>query len=448
MRKSNLTISFFLFLFFLPNNTNAEKLKVLIDNFSTDTMKKTNLRWIPEIMYDKITSKLSSLDDLIVITHEDRKKVSHEIARMQRLGVDDLDSEEDEKDIFSKQAKPDLILNGKIQLIENQLISTIKITRFHSTQTSVIVQSEKYRNDTLEDYLNKLLLKIITELEKDDGVLPFIKVTEKSKEDLKIKKIYNSTAIEFYFKGKESSTDEFLKAKEYYLKAIELEPEYFEAITALGSIYTFQQNNFNQADIEYNKAKEIMKKNNETNSFAYYELLSLIATNYYSWGDYSESVEMYNKAKVGLETLSLNQSLSMAYIDYGLGICYSAMNQKVKSLDYLDKSKKIFEALKMTNNIGYANLLYAVAYSQLSANDLNNSLENYKKSQSIYIKKNMENHIVTANSFYSVAYIYERIGDKKKAGINYKKSNEIYEKIGYNGREVQIVRDGAKRNGY
>ena len=421
-----------LLLLFIAQGISSEEIKLLIEPFEFEAIQIKQYNWIASDMNDSISKALSGLPKLKLFSSEDRKKILKEVGFMQQIGSSL------EEDPFAQIKKPNLILSGKLILQDNQLKTNIRLTVVRQMNAKVIVVNERFSINTLDGYYNKVLLEIIKHLETlNDSLIENLVLSEETKSEFKIKKLYNPKAIEYYYNGKKAISEDYLKAQEYFQKAIQLEPEYVDAIISLGSIYSLNKKDFSSASVEYEKALAIFNNLGDNESYRYNELLTLIASNYYSQGDFSQSLEKYYEAKVGLETLSLNDSLSMAYIEYGIGICYSGMNKRQKAITHFKNAKNIFDSIKIQNSIGYANILFGMAYVQLGLNELDNALESYKQAYKIYSTTNQNETVIFANILYSIGYILEKKNETKEAAKYFKKAYSIYEKNGYEGKEKQ-----------
>lgn len=415
--------------------------KIIVHPFEYESPQLKQYNWIATDLSDKISSILSGIERLKISSPDDRARVLKEVGFIQKIG-----EYSEGNDYFSQIIKPDLILSGKVQIQNNQNTTVIRITTFRDSSARLVRVSTAFTSNNLESYYNKVLLEILKELERIEiDSSPILYLTEELKNSLKIKKLYNPDALELYYKGKSFSSEDFLRAEQYYIKAISLEPEFLEAIAALGSIYSLNKNNFSRADEEYNKALQIYDKLKEFDTFRYYELLTLMASNFYLQGEFTDSLDYYYKAKVGLETLGLQDSLSMAFLEYGIGICYSGMNQRQKAILHFNNSKNIFNSLKISRSLGYANLLYGLGYVQLGLNEISPALENYKNSYKIYEDLKQDETITAANLLFSIGYINERKGNSGEASKLYRKALQIYEKNGYQGREISSTRSALER---
>lgn len=415
--------------------------KIIVHPFIYESPQLKQYNWIATDLSDKISSILSGIERLKISSPEDRTRVLKEVGFIQKIG-----EYSEGNDYFSEIIKPDLILSGKVQIQNNMNTTTIRITNFKDSSSRLVRVSTGFTSSNLESYYNKVLIEILKELEKIEiDSVPILYLTEELKNSLKIKKLYNPEALELYYKGKSFSSEDFLRAEQYYLKAISLEPDFLEAIIALGSIYSLNKKNFSKADEEFGRALQLFQKLNESDTFRYYELLTLMASNYYLQGEYSDSLEYYYKAKVGLETLGLQDSFSMALLEYGIGICYSGMNQRQKAVVHFNNSKNIFNSLKISRSLGYANLLYGLGYVQLGLNEVSSALDNYKNSYKIYEELKQDESVTAANLLFSLGYIYEKKGNTAEASKQYRKALQIYEKIGYAGKETVSTRSALER---
>jgi tetratricopeptide (TPR) repeat protein len=119
------------------------------------------------------------------------------------------------------------------------------------------------------------------------------------------------------------------EAIESFQKALELNPDYFEAYFNLGNAY-FQNKKFDLAEKSYQKALKLNKKF----PLLYFQLGRL----YTEWNKKEKAVESYKK----LITLQPNNYLAW----YNLGLLYRDLGKKEEAAEYLEK------AIRLNPNLG------------------------------------------------------------------------------------------------
>ncbi|MCK4641185.1 MAG: tetratricopeptide repeat protein [Candidatus Marinimicrobia bacterium] len=181
-------------------------------------------------------------------------------------------------------------------------------------------------------------------------------------------------AIDWYNKGYDADLKkEYDKAKSFYLRAIELNPDFSDAYNNLGLVYD-KQENYSDAIKCYNKAIEInpnysypynnlgnvySDQGNDYDAIKYYmKAIELNPNNSYLYNNlglvydnqenYADAIKCYNKA------IEINPDFSNAY--YNLGVVYG------KQGNYDDEINSYKKAIELNPELSVAYLNLGVVY--------------------------------------------------------------------------------------
>jgi tetratricopeptide (TPR) repeat protein len=170
----------------------------------------------------------------------------------------------------------------------------------------------------------------------------------------------NQKALEFYDKGNQALDKNNLKgAEDNFLKAIELDPSFVDALDHLGITYR-RANDYEKAEKTYLKSIDINSEN-----FIPYANLALI---YLFQNRFEESVKMYSKA------IRLDFQNPEPY--YGIALVYYAMEDYQTSIKYMDEAIEKYKTIK-SKYIYDAYTAQGENYYML--NNITKALEYYKK---------------------------------------------------------------------
>lgn len=142
----------------------------------------------------------------------------------------------------------------------------------------------------------------------------------------------SATALEHFRQGNDlSRSGDFEKAAEEYEKALELEPQYVDAMTNLGVAY-YNLGQLDQAIVQYSKAIEIAPSDADIRS-------NLAAAHVQKHQDTGDPEEL-KKALEQYETATeLNPDLAEAY--FGLGVIYALQGDKAQAIQAFERFQEL-----------------------------------------------------------------------------------------------------------
>lgn len=253
-----------------------------------------------------------------------------------------------------------------------------------------------------EKIYNELLKKSLVEDKSDESEKDFKEDTRKT--DKQVEDTENNrpedelTAWDYLRKGNRAfDENDYDKAKEYYDKAIELNPEFAKAYYNRGIAYG-ELKDYDKAIEDNSKAIEFDPKDVS----AYYNR----GNAYYNLKRYYKAIEDYSKA------IELNPELAKVYINRGN--MYSKLKENYKAIKDFNKAIELDpEDTEAYNNRG-------VAYYELKEYD--KAIENYSKA--IELKPEL------VGAYYNRAIAYEALGETEKAEADRKMAEKLKAKQG------------------
>lgn len=207
-------------------------------------------------------------------------------------------------------------LGDKLSKVQNLEKSKNKDNKKINIEINTNENSTEYKKYYYE--LERYMMDNCTSLQKK--INSNEKQTENSVSD-------NKLALEYYSRGQEASENEdYYKAKDFYEKAVKLDPKFAFAWDNLGIIYR-KMNDYDKAIEMYNKSLQI----DPTGKMP----LQNIAVAYVYKKEYTKAIESYEK-------LALLDPKDPE-VHYGLGNIYSNhLKEYEKALDHLCKAYNIY----------------------------------------------------------------------------------------------------------
>jgi adenylate cyclase len=277
-----MTFTFMLFLFTTP--CPAKQMNILVHPFENTGDKEYS--WISAGMTDSVIADLTRISNISVVSNQDRKNALEEMKFILSGLV-----EEDRMIKLGKLTGANVIFTG------SYLVSGSRIRVYARL---VNVESGKVENSTkidgtlsgIFDLQDKVVFTLMVETEKITiaDIKP-VKITEQDKKKIEEKPKPSVTAYEWYAKGLDVQDSNPNEALVNFKKALDIDPNYTDALMQAGWTEGRILNLFNEA-IEYlEKAERIFKSRNETNSVSYATLMKNIGDVYSRKGQFDRALE-------------------------------------------------------------------------------------------------------------------------------------------------------------
>ena len=215
------------------------------------------------------------------------------------------------------------------------------------------------------------------------------------------------SATDWFQKGYKAQIDkEYDKAISFYLRYIELDPDYAIAYYNLGNAY-YDQGNHTKAIESYKKAIEL----NPDDAQAYYNL----GYAYREQGNNAKAIESYKKA------IELDPDYAKPY--YNLGLAYYNQGNLTKAIELWEKAIEL--------DPDYTKPYYNLGYAYRKQGNNAKAIESYKKA----IELNPDD----VSAYVNMGIVYSEQGKPELQLSNYKKAA----RLGHQG-----VQDWLKKNGH
>ena len=231
--------------------------------------------WISAGMTDTVITDLTRIQNISVVSNTDRKKILEEM-KFIFSGL----AEEDKMIKLGKLTGANVIFTG------SYLVSGYRI-RIHARLVNVEtgkVESSTKIDGTLNgifDLQDKVVFTLMGETEKITiaDIKP-VEITEKDRKEIEEKPKPNVTAYEWYAKGLEVQDTNPKEALTNFKKALDIDPNYTDALMHAGWTAGNILNLFSEALGYLEKAERIFNGRNETKSSDYANLMNSIGNVY------------------------------------------------------------------------------------------------------------------------------------------------------------------------
>ncbi|MCI0469974.1 MAG: tetratricopeptide repeat protein, partial [Nitrospirae bacterium] len=366
-----------LVLLFSFTEIQAADFKVAVLPFR-NLMQKEDLNWLSEGIASTITANLGKVKGLDLVERSQLQLTLKEMGLQQSGIVDEGTAVKAGKSLGAQ-----VVVIGEFQVVGDQ----VRISaRFVEVQTAKVISTSvvtgSFQNIfTLQDDVSISLAKSLN-----------IDVPEPVKKEIKNIAPSNLTAYEFYSKGYASwSQGDIKTALDYYHKAIEIDPNYENALFELGYIYN-DSGEPKKAIQYYTRAASLYPKK---------DVLNNLGLAYSKIDDYANAEIWYKKS------LELDPNYAIAL--NGLGLV------KWKQKDYSDAEYWYKKAIRADSKYYLAYYNLGILYE--AQKDYDESIKHYKKAIDLEPKY--------TNSMINLGLLYEtKEKDYSEAEKWYKKALE------------------------
>ena len=483
MKKLPFLMTFTVFLFLFTSPCSAKQMNILVHPFE-NTGDKT-YSWISAGMTDTVISDLTRISNISVVSNADRKKILEEM-----------------KFIFSGLATEDKMIKlGKLTganviFTGSYLVSGERI-RVHARLVNV--ETGKVENSTkIDGALNgifDLQDKVVFTLMGETGKITIadvkpVKLTKQDRAKIEKKRKPKSTAYEWYAKGLEVQDTNPKEALTNFRKALDIDPNYTDALMRAGYTAGSTLNLFSEA-IEYlTKAERIFKGRSETKSSDYANLMDNMGLVYQDKGHLDHALKYYLISQSIRDRLGLQNAADYAVLMMNIGNVYQSKGQLDRSLEYYINSQTIMDRIGLQNTADYAALMMNIGSVYIEKGQLDRSLEYYLNAQTImdriglqitadyaklmnnigavyrskgkldraleyYLKdKSIEDGLGLQNTagyaslMWNMALLYEKQGQRDMAGRYFRMAYDTYVRADYSGEWREKALNNARRLGY
>lgn len=412
---------------FINAAQNVKKLAILVYPFEQSGGK--NFSWIAAGLTDTVISDLNKIQDIHVFSEDDRKKAIQEI----KLGMTGLIKESDVIKAGSIMGA-DLIFTGKVQTTGSKVRVNARLINISTTKIENSVKLDGTVEE-LFDLQDRVVFALMTETEKVNlaDTKP-VKIKEDDKKKVAGKKRPKTDVYELYAKGLELNDTDPRKALEFYLKALEADPQFLDGLLKTGAVYG-DLNEYDNALVYLSKAEEILLAKGQQESIYYADTLNNKGVVYRDTGDYEKALDYYGRSRELRKKLGLGKTVNYAETTSNIGIVYVDTGKYDKALEYYMEAQKILEDVKFQQTSKYAILMNNIGGVYWSKNNYNAALQYYTNSQGIRDRLGLQNTAGYAFLMNNIGSIYWKQGDNSKAILYYVKSQEIRDWLGLQNTE-------------
>ena len=418
-----ITFTFILFFFLLTTPCNAKQMNILVYPFQNTG--DTQYSWISAGMTDTVISDLNRIKGLSVVAEKDRKDALKEI----ELTQSGLISEETMVKV-GRLIGADIVFTGSYLVSGNRIRVNARLIKVETGKTESSTKIDGAL-DGIFDLQDKVVFTLMGETEKITlaDIKP-VKLTEQDKKNIEEKPRPSITAYEWYAKGLEAQDNNPKEALNNFKKAIDIDPNYTDALKSAGFIAGVTLNLFSEALGYLEKAERIFDGRNETKSSSYAMLMNNTGTVYASKGQLDRALEYYLKGKSIRDRLRLQNTAGYAMLMNNIGLVYRGKGQLDRALEYFLNSQTLWDRLGLQNTANYAMLMLNIGVVYQSKGQFDRALEYYLNSQSIRDRLGLQNTTGYAVLTMNIGLVYWDKGQVERALEYYLNSQSINDRLG------------------
>ena len=432
MRTKRYYIQLLVFFFILPVFFQEapldaqEEIRILVYPFKNNSSSAHS--WISAGMTDTVISDLSRLQNINVITSEDRKKAIREL----ELSMTGLVSDETTVKV-GKITGANMIFTGSYMVSGKK----IRVTgRLIDVASSVIKKSIKEDGilDNLFELQDKVVLAMMSETEKIK-IRNVRKVTFREDQKRNVRKGFKPglDAYRFYSLGLVAIEKNPARALTYFKKALKREPDYFDALLATGDMYNVRGKP-DEALKCYVRAEGLIRKAGMKKSIKAALLANSIGNFYWNRGRYRKAMEYAEKNLNILKAKGKRRSYLAAVT--GLHLAASAcrgLKKMNRAEEYYREAESILSRGGFRKTTGYAWVLVNLGALHMNMGNYRGALSWYQRAISTWKSIGLGNSQGVAYGECEMGYVYSGMG-KHRTGINFlKKGLRRCERLGLAG---------------
>ncbi len=367
--------------------------------------------WIVAGIRDTVTNDLAKVKEVEAISIDDQNKALKMITERRKAGEKNLDPSKESAKILAA----DYLCVGNLQNTGKVLrlnIRLLKAPDFIAEQTATI--------DGTLDEIFTLQDKVVESLLANVDA----KMTPEERLVIEVFTPKNKKAYELYEQGLEIKDTNPKKALDLVKQALQLEPDYLDALSLIGSLYlNFEQKK--EAMLVFSKLVSILENKKLENHILYFQALREISY-IENPQNYDAQLKLILREKKILEKSGLTHSEKYAKFLNSLAGIYMNKRENANSLNYFLEAKELLEKLNMRKSLPYltvmnnAGLFYKSEYA----------INEYLKIQILYKEMNLINTSSYSMVMRNIGFLYyaeEKFDESIKFFLEGKK---IYENLG------------------
>lgn len=397
-------------------------MNILVYPFKNTGDKKYS--WISAGMTDTVISDLNSLTGVHVISDRDRHRVLREL----EVGMTGLLREETIVKA-GKMTGANIIFTGSYLVWGNRIRVNAKLI---TVETAEVIKSTKL-DGTLEkifELQDSITISLMTEAEKVRiaDVKPVVFGGE-DRERIKRRSKPSFTAFEWYSRGLEVHDTNPQKALKFYLKALRISPDYFDALNRTGWIH-YDLSQHRKALKYYRRAEEVLRKQGLQNSNNFATVMNGLGAVYQLQGAYDKSLRYYFKAEEIMESLKMQQTTDYAATTGNIGMVYRLRGEYQKALNYYFKALAIYEKLNLQDTTEAASVLNNIGMAYKMMKKYDKALNYFFRAKKIEERSGLQKTKHFATVLNNIATTYNDKGEHDTAFPYFQKNIEIMKELG------------------
>jgi len=405
-----------------PVFSDSGTMNILVYPFKNTGDKKYS--WIAAGMTDTVISDLNTLTGVHVISDRDRRRVAREL----ELGMTGLLREETIVKA-GKMTGANIIFTGSYLIWDNRIRVHAKLI---TVETGEIFRSTKL-DGTLEkifELQDSITISLMTEAEKIHiaDVKPVV-FGGKDRERISRRSKPSFTAFRWYSRGLEVHETNPQKALQYYLEALRISPDYFDALNRTGWIY-YDISQHQKSIGYYRRAEEVLRKQRLQDSNNFATVMNGLGAVYQLQGAFDKSLQHYFRAEEIMENLKMQQTTDYAATTGNIGMVYRLRGDYQRALQYYFKALAIYEKLNLQDTIEAASVLnnIGMAYKMMKKNDT--ALTYFFRAKKIEERSGHQNTKHFATVLNNIATAYDDKGEPDTAFPYYQQNMKIMKELG------------------
>ena len=381
--------------------------------------------WISAGMTDTVITDLTHIQNISVVSNQDRKKVLEEM----KFVFSSL-AQEDKMIKLGKLTGANVIFTGSYLVSGNRIRVHARLV---NVETGRVESSTKIDGtiDGIFDLQDKVVFALMGETEKITiaDIKP-VTLTEQDRKKIEEKPKPKSTAYEWYAKGLEVEDTNPKEALANFKQALDIDPDYTDALMRAGWTAGSILNLFSEALGYLEKAERIFKGRNETKSAGYANLMGNIGVVYWKKGQLDRALEYDLNSQSINDRLGFQNTAGYANLMMNIGLVYWNKGQLDRALEYDLNSQSIMDRLGLQNTTAYATLMMNMGSGYGEKGQLDRALKYYLNSQAIRDKLGLQNTAGYATLMYSIGVVYHRKGQHDHALEYELNSQSIMDRLG------------------
>ncbi|MCL2800442.1 MAG: CHAT domain-containing protein [Treponema sp.] len=225
----------------------------------------------------------------------------------------------------------------------------------------------------------------------------------------------NETAESFYEQSEKFiKNGDYSKAIEKLERALQLKPDYYDAIMALGIVYRLLEDDVSWIKYEI-KLKNIEESIRKKDTLEYFMFLFKLGSAYYYFKENNKAWDYYRKAEKITKNVQVKKHPFYTKLLRNMGKLYIIFGNFLSAKKYLLKFKNIEKRTWRKDPLSYSDSLIYLAHLYSSMGDYNSAIKNYLEAKNILKKTPSKKSLIYVNLLNDLSQLYQFMGDYSSA---------------------------------